>query len=71
MEFKSKNAHLRDSAWQLGGRIRTRAGWCRVKNREEGLDKVTIQGLVEIGLLAEWQFDADDNRSSRRTSAVK
>jgi hypothetical protein len=32
-----------------------------VKNREDGLDQVTIQGLVEIGLLAEWRFDADDN----------
>jgi hypothetical protein len=62
-EFKSKNAHLRDSAaWQLGqAHPYTRPDGVEVKNREEGLDKVTIQGLVEIGLLAEWQFDADDN----------
>jgi hypothetical protein len=62
-EFKSANAHLRDSAaWQLGqAHPYTRPDGVEVKNREDGLDKVTIQGLVEIGLLAEWRFDADDN----------
>jgi hypothetical protein len=62
-EFKSANAHLRDSAaWQLGqANPYTRPDGVEVKNREDGLDKVTIQGLVEIGLLAEWRFDADDN----------